>query len=264
MGYERIITFLIRWPNSLCHYTDLEAETSVSSEVALYWSHPDGHNFNVTIFKNDFDDKIASQPCGKGTSIECSDAGEYADLGYAVSSKTVNIDKVTIQGAELAGRWEILDALTLNANYTYTDSEQKSGAEQGRPLGNSAKHMANATLKWELTDSFNVFLTSEYRAKRYRSWDIINDAALYYKGYNVFHLGGSYQASEFVTFNMRVNNLFDKDFTSYDIVFTECSDTSTTCVSDDNGQNGYTASYVDDFNNKDKARNFWVGMNVRF
>lgn len=243
---------------------DLEAETSVSSEVALYWSHPDGHNFNVTIFKNDFDDKIASQPCGTGTSIECSDAGEYADLGYAVSTKTVNIDKVTIQGAELAGRWEILDSLTFNTNYTYTDSEQKSGAEQGHPLGNSAKHMANATLKWEMTDSFNVFLTSEYRAKRYRSWDTINDAPLYYRGYNVFHLGGSYQASESVTFNMRVNNLFDKDFTSYDIVFTECSDTSTTCVSDDNGQDGYTASYVDDFNNKDKARNFWVGMNVRF
>lgn len=243
---------------------DLEAETSVSSEVALYWSHPDGHNFNVTVFKNDFDDKIASQPCGTGTSIECSDAGEYADLGYAVSTKTVNIDKVTIQGAELAGRWEILDALTFNANYTYTDSEQKSGAEQGRPLGNSAKHMANATLKWEITDSVNVFLTSEYRAKRYRSWDTINDAPLYYKGYNVFHLGGSYQASEFVTFNMRINNLFDKDFTTYDIVFTECSDTSATCVSDDNGQNGYTASYVDDYNNKDKARNLWVSMNVRF
>src|SRR5690606_10654973 len=108
----------------------------------------------------DFDDKIASQPCGTGTNIQCAPTGEYADLGYATSSKTVNIDKVTIQGAELAGRWQVTDNVAVRANYTYTDSEQKSGANEGQPLGNSAKHMANLTLSWDATDELNVFLTS--------------------------------------------------------------------------------------------------------
>jgi len=243
---------------------DLEAETSVSTEIAAYWQHHNGHNFNATIFKNDFDDKIASQPCGTGTNIECAPTGEYADLGYATSSKTVNIDKVTIQGAELAGRWQATDSVALRANYTYTDSEQKSGANKGQPLGNSAKHMANLTLSWDATDELNVFLTSEYRTKRFRSWDVDNDKALHYKAYNVFHLGASYQASESVTFNARINNLLDRDFTTYSIAFTECDETASSCVYDSNGENGYSASFVDDYNNKDKARNFWVGVNVRF
>lgn len=243
---------------------DLAAETSVSTELAVYWNHADGHNVNLTLFQNDFDDKIASQPCGATTNIACVSTGDYADLGYATSSKTVNIDKVTIQGAELAGRWLISDSLTLRANYTYTDSEQKSGANKGQPLGNSAKHMANLTLNWQASEVLDVFLTSEYRTKRFRSWDTIADKALYYKGYNVFHLGASYQASESVTFNARINNLFDQDFTSYDLAFSECDDTSANCVVDANGANGYAATYLDDYNNKDKARNLWLGVNVRF
>ncbi len=243
---------------------DLSAETSVSAEIALYWSHAAGHNLNATLFHNEFDDKIASQPCGAGTDIVCADSGEYADLGYSAGSKTVNIDKVTIKGAELAGRWPINDALKLNANYTFTDSEQKSGANQGQPLGNSARHMANLTLNWQATDTLDLFLTAEHRSQRFRSWDAIADAPLYYKGYRVLHLGASYQASDSVTLNARINNLLDQDFTSYRLSFTECSDTAASCVTDDSGANGYAATYLDDFNNKDKARNLWVGINVRF
>src|SRR5690606_21562360 len=107
---------------------DLQPETSTSAELAVYWQHPDGHNFNATVFHNSFDDKIASQPCGTGTALACTTTGEYAELGYATSSRTVNIDKVVTQGAELAARWQLTDALRLRTNYTFTDSEQKSGA----------------------------------------------------------------------------------------------------------------------------------------
>ncbi|KXI27700.1 TonB-dependent receptor domain-containing protein [Paraglaciecola hydrolytica] len=242
----------------------LQAETSVSSEIAAYWNHQNGHNFNLTIFKNEFDDKIDSQPCGTITGVECSSTGEYAELGYTNSSKTVNIDKVSIQGAELASRWEINDSIAARINYTYTDSEQKSGAEKGQPLGNSSKHMANLSLNWAATDALNLFLTSEMRTKRYRSWDTNTDAALYYEGYHVLHMGASFKASESVTFNLRINNLLDHDFTTYNIAFTACNDTATSCIYDSNNTNGYSASFIDDFNNKDKARNFWAGVNVTF
>ncbi|MCY6412234.1 TonB-dependent receptor [Acinetobacter sp. VNH17] len=236
---------------------DLKAETSQSSELAVYWQHPAGHNLNATIFHNKFDDKISSQPCGGVTGLACSTSGEYADLGYNASSRTVNIDEVVIQGLELAGRYEILDNLSFRANYTYTDSEQKSGANKGRPLGNTAKHMANATIDWAATNNFSLFLTTEARSDRYRSWDAVNNKPLYFKNYEVFHLGASYKASDTVTFNGRVNNLFDRDFTTYDLSFTECTSGST-CVG------GFQPSYLDHYNNKDKARNYWLSVNVKF
>lgn len=262
--YDGIVGFGGQGTTPFFGNPDLKPETSTSTELAAYWQHPAGHNFNATVFRNKFDDKLDDQPCGGVSGIPCASTGEYADLGYANANKTVNIDEVVIQGAELAGRWQIAASWALRANYTYTDSEQKSGAEAGRPLGNSAKHMANATLDWSVSNKLNIFLTAEANSDRYRSWDVVNQRELFYKSYEVFHLGASYKASESVTFNARINNLFDQDFTTYDIAFSECTTTTANCVVDSSGENGYLATYLDDYNNKDKARNVWVGINVKF
>lgn len=229
---------------------DLKPETSTTTELALYWQ-ANGHSFNATVFRNKFDDKIASQPCGAGLALSCTSTGEYLDLGYANSSKTVNIDEAVVQGAEIAGRWKISEQFGFRANYTYTDSEQKSGSNKGRPLTNSAKHMANATLDWHVHDRFNVFLTGEARSKRYRGVSGTGEH-LYFKDYTVLHLGASFEATQWLTVNARINNLLDRDFTTYDATFT------------DNGDGTWTLSPQDHYNNKDKARNFWVSLNFRF
>ena len=231
---------------------DLKPETSTSTELAVYWQHSGGHNFNATIFRNEFEDKIASQPCGGSLALSCVSAGDYADLGYANSSKTVNIDKVVIEGAEIAGRYMIFDSLSLRGNYTYTDSEQKSGANAGQPLTNTAKHMANATLDWSVTDKFSTQLSSELRSKRYRGVSSVTGEHLYYKDYVVYNLGAQYRLNDRVTVSGRVNNLLDEDFTSYQYSFT------------DNGDGSWSLSTEDDYNNKDKARSFWVSVNLSF
>ncbi len=229
---------------------DLKPETTTTTELALYWQ-ANGHSFNATVFRNKFDDKITSQPCGAGLALSCTSSGEYLDLGYANSSKTVNIDEAVVQGAEVAGRWKISEQFGFRANYTYTDSEQKSGSNKGRPLTNSAKHMANATLDWRVHDRFNVFLTGEARSKRYRGVSGTGEH-LYFKDYTVLHLGASFEATQWLTVNARINNLLDRDFTTYDATFT------------DNGDGTWTLSPQDHYNNKDKARNFWVSLNFRF
>lgn len=231
---------------------DLKPETSTSTELAVYWQSEAGHNFNATVFYNTFEDKIASQPCGAGLVLSCSSTGEYADLGYANSSRTVNIDEVEIQGAELAGRYEIFEGLAIRSNYTYTDSEQKSGANAGQPLTQTAKHMANATLDWQILEQLSAQLSAEARSKRYRGVDSLSGEQLYFKDYTVLHLGAQYQLSDFVTISGRVNNLLNEDFTSYQTTFI------------DNGDGTYTPSFQDDYNNKDKARSFWVSVNARF
>ena len=136
--------------------------------------------------------------------------------------------------------------------YTYTDSEQKSGPSRGLPLGNSAKHMTNATLDWQTTDRFNLFLSAEVRSKRYRGVDAVTGAPQYWKDYEVFHLGAAYKATDWLTINARINNLLDRDFTSYEYSFV------------DNNDGTYTLSAQDDYNNKDKSRNLWLSLNVSF
>lgn len=230
---------------------DLQPETSTSTELAVYWQHPDGHGFNATVFRNAFDDKLSTEVCGVGLVLACP-TGEYAGIGYVSGSVPVNIDEAVVQGAELAGRWQISDRFGFRANYTYTDSEQKSGASRGRPLGNSAKHMANTTLDWAATDRFSVSLSAELRSKRYRGVDAATGEHLYWKDYEVFHLGASYKATDWLTINARINNLLDRNYTSYQTTFT------------DNGNGTWTPIAQDDYNNKDKARNLWVSFNVNF
>ncbi|MEQ9505978.1 MAG: TonB-dependent receptor [Hyphomonas sp.] len=250
--YDGVVGFGGQGTSPMYGNPDLEPETSTSTELAVYWQHSAGHNFNATVFHNKFEDKITSQPCGPGLVQSCASAGEYADLGYGPSSRTLNIDEVVIEGAEIAGLYEIFDNLTFRANYTYTDSEQKSGAEAGLPLTNTAKNMANATLSWQITEALSTSLSAESRSKRYRGVDSVTGEHLYYKDYTVLNLGAQYRLNDSVTITGRVNNLLDEDFTSYQYSFI------------DNGDGTYTLSTQDDYNNKDKARSFWVSINARF
>ena len=56
-----------------------------------------------------------------------------------------------------------------------------------------------------------------------------------------------------MSLSARINNLLDQDFTSFQTVFTQNPTTG-----------AYTPTYLDDYNNKDKARNLWLSLNIRF
>ncbi|TWI76736.1 outer membrane receptor for ferrienterochelin and colicins [Desulfobotulus alkaliphilus] len=256
--FSGITGFTAQGVNPTVGNPDLEPEKSVNSEVAVYYTSPLGHSFNVTAFYNRFKDKIARGDSVPNCEVaapgeHCVNVGEgWADLGYTSFTQTLNIDRADIQGLELAGRYQITEDMLLKANYTYTDSEQKSGAEKGRPLTGTAEHMVNAGFDWRLLADLNVFFGMEMRSKRYRGWDTEADKARYWKDYEIYHVGGVYKLNEYATLTARVNNLFDRDFTSYGTDFTQNPDGS------------YTASYTDDYNIKAKARNLWVSLNVIF
>ncbi|MGD8175644.1 TonB-dependent receptor domain-containing protein [Marinimicrobium sp. ARAG 43.8] len=246
---------------------ELEPETSVNSEVALYWSAR-GHNFNITYFNTEFKDKIASGDTVYSCEVTggvrpCVNLGAYDDLGYTTYSQKINIDRVDIQGVEVAGRVQFSTNWSLNANYTWTDSEQKSGAQEGQPLTYTAEHMANATLNWDPTSDLSVFLQAELRSDRYRGWDSTLDKPQYYKNYEVLNLGARYQITENVSVTGRINNLLDEDFTSYT---TEYIDLNNNGVYEYATGRGAVSEviFTDDYNVKDKARNFWVSVNVSF
>lgn len=199
---------------------DLEPETTTSTEFGVYFDNLAGFNANATLFHNKFKDKIAS-----GDPIQITGRPGIPNGSYA---QQINIDEAVTQGLELAASWTFAPAWTLSANYTYTDSEQKSGDNKGEPLTNTPEHLANAKLNWQTTDRLNLWLKSEYRGERARftsSYENLADNGRYStnqsiydtlgkntKAYTLFHLGGSYRASENLTFNAAIYNLLDKDF----------------------------------------------------
>lgn len=199
---------------------DLEPETTTSTEFGVYFDNLAGFNANATLFHNKFKDKIAS-----GDPIQITGRPGIPNGSYA---QQINIDEAVTQGLELAASWTFAPAWTLSANYTYTDSEQKSGDNKGEPLTNTPEHLANAKLNWQTTDRLNLWLKSEYRGERARftsSYENLADNDRYStnqsiydtlgkntKAYTLFHLGGSYRVSENLTFNAAIYNLLDKDF----------------------------------------------------
>jgi len=199
---------------------DLEPETTTSTEFGVYFDNLAGFNANATLFHNKFKDKIAS-----GDPIQITGRPGIPNGSYA---QQINIDEAVTQGLELAASWTFAPAWTLSANYTYTDSEQKSGDNKGEPLTNTPEHLANAKLNWQTTDRLNLWLKSEYRGERARftsSYENLADNGRYStnqsiydtlgkntKAYTLFHLGGSYRVSENLTFNAAIYNLLDKDF----------------------------------------------------
>lgn len=248
---------------------ELKPETSVNSEIALYWTSQNGdHNFNITYFDTQFEDKIARgdtiQSCTQTEGVRpCVNLGEYDQLGYQTYSQKINIDEVDIQGVEVAGLYQISQNWSVRGNYTWTDSEQMSGPEAGLPLTNTAEHMANARISWTALDNLTLYLQGEVRSDRYRGYDSIIEQELYYENYSLLNFGLSYDMNEMVRFDFRVNNLLDRDFTTYTTTFTDLNG---------DGEYDYVTGrgavsevlFTDDYNVKDKSRNFWIGMTVSF
>src|SRR5690606_33070746 len=169
-------------------------------------------------------DKIASGPGLLNCSFASSpDRPGCVDYGYwpAVDefAQSVNVDEAVTRGFEASSRIPLAQGWTLIANYTFTESEQKSGPDRGRPLTDTPEHMVNMRLRWEATARLSAWLSAEYRSDRYRSEDSSTSTAKAtygdYRDYALFHLGAGYRLSDRVTLNATIYNLLDKDFIEY-------------------------------------------------
>ena len=191
---------------------DLKPEKSTSTELAAYFDNLAGFSANATLFHNTFEDKINS-----GSNVAC----PYNTTGLC--SQKINVDDAVTKGVEFAAQWYFIDNWSIKGNYTYTDSEQKSGDNKGAQLTNTPRHLANASLNWEANDRLNLWLNTEYRGKRSRftskyanldatEKNIYTTLGSKTKAYTLFHLGGSYQATDALAFNATIYNLLNKDF----------------------------------------------------
>jgi len=250
---------------------DLDPEITTNTEVGVYYDDLANFSANATLFHTKFKDKIDDGTplpnCNYPTNPNqpgCVDLGSsFLQESFAQS---INIGEAETQGLELAGRWQFAPAWSLSGNYTYTDSEQKSGPDKGAPLTNTPKHMAHASLNWSATDRLSLWFKGEYRGERARfnqRYATLSDAnrALMdqvgeLKSYEVFHLGGSFRASENVTLNATIYNLFDKDFLDGETYVT------------DTGATGWASHYIQTAQSTtgtlEEGRRLWLSANITF
>ncbi|MBN8605831.1 MAG: TonB-dependent receptor [Caulobacterales bacterium] len=206
----------------------LQPETSTSAEIALLYDNGANVRAALTLFTNQFEDKIsAGDPvanCTYGVSEADYLAGNYStagcvDVGYwplrVTFGQSVNIDEAETHGAEFSLSYDFLEDWQISSTYTYTSSEQKSGANAGAPLTNTPEHALNVNLRWNVTDDVNLWLRGQYQSERYRSTAAERNAVGNYAEYTVFHLGGSYDIAENVRIGATIYNLLDEDFVSY-------------------------------------------------
>ncbi|WP_027348809.1 TonB-dependent receptor domain-containing protein [Halotalea alkalilenta] len=209
---------------------DLEPEKSTNYELAALYDNNAGFSAGATIFYNRFTDRIASgegipnclNPAGNVPG--CITVGNFTQ--QTEFSQLINIDEAETRGLELTAAYRFNPAWELSGGYTWTDTEIKSGAEQGLVLSNAPKHKLNATLLWDATDRLSTWIEGEYYSSRERfaggaptsgqNLALYEQAGDKIKGYTLFNLGASYRLSENVRLNGMIYNLFDKDFGRYD------------------------------------------------
>ncbi|NAR49656.1 ligand-gated channel protein [Acinetobacter haemolyticus] len=187
---------------------DLKPEKSVNYEISFNWDNLDNLNAGLTLFNSEFKDKITEiRDCDEGAgSAGCDWLGEKFDF----VSLRENVDKANMRGAEATFGWKVLPNVKLSANYTFTDTEQKSGINKGKPLNEMPKHMFNTTADWEINDQFSSWGRVNYRSK---TSDYLSRTAMA-KGkpaYTMVDVGLNYKPTQNIAVAAGIYNLLDKE-----------------------------------------------------
>ena len=153
----------------------LSPETTVNKEIALYFSGDDGFEYSITAFHNDFDDKIAIATCELDVCLD--DTDRY----------NINIDEVESYGAELAARYNIGN-WSFNGAYSYTRSEQKTGANEGLPLVQQPKHLFTLNTTYRLSETGEIWSRWTVRGEE-TALTSVSSRSILSPGVGVFDIG---------------------------------------------------------------------------
>ena len=206
---------------------DLEAETSLTKEIGAIFDSKQGTIGSVTLFDNQFDNKI--------TRVSCPECGPVNSSGR-VPTTYVNVDQAISRGVEMALATDLTKSLQLKSSYTFTKSEQKSGDFAGKPLNQLPRHLLNVGLDWNPSSKINAWTKWSYRGKESDSSGAASSGSFNQRSYAMLDLGGSYKYSKNVTLLAGIYNVFDKDVLADGV----------------------------DYDTVQDGRRYWLGLNVKF
>lgn len=207
---------------------DLKPEKSLSQELGVMYDSLEGFSAGVTLFNNDFKDKITRVAC---PASKCTDGPNQFGSDPTTYE---NVDKAVTRGIETNFSWDLAQDWTLKANYTYTHSKQKSGPNEGQPLNQMPKHMANVSLDWRPTEKISTWARVNYRGKESEPVTSASSSTTRAPSYTFVDLGGTYKLNKNVDLYAGIYNILDKQIRYDDY------------------------SYVED------GRRYWLGVGLRF
>ena len=211
---------------------DLKPEKSTTYEVGAYYDNQADFRGSVTLFRNEFKDKILDTDGSKrvngipafGT---CTNAPDVTCPGWGTY---FNIEGATVWGVELSGDYDILSNLNLSSNYTYNKSKIKTGNPtintpngpmkfsqtglnrlDGKSLTATPEHTLHATLTYKPIKSVKTFFGANYESKLTSvNFGAGNSVRENTKDLLTFDTGISWDANKHLTLSLNAYNIFDK------------------------------------------------------
>ena len=211
---------------------DLKPEKSTTYEVGAYYDNGADFRGSVTLFRNEFKDKILDTDGSKrvngipafGT---CTNAPHVTCPGWGTY---FNIEGATVWGVELSGDYDILSNLHFSSNYTYNKSKIKTGNPtintpngpmkfsqtglnrlDGKSLTATPEHTLHATLTYKPIKSVKTFFGANYESKLTSvNFGAGNSVRENTKDLLTFDTGVSWDANKHLTLSLNAYNIFDK------------------------------------------------------
>ena len=211
---------------------DLKPEKSTTYEVGAYYDNQADFRGSVTLFRNEFKDKILDTDGSKSVNGipafgTCTNAPDVTCPGWGTY---FNIEGATVWGVELSGDYDILSNLNLSSNYTYSKSKIKTGDPtintpngpmkfsqtglnrlDGKSLTATPEHTLHATLTYKPVKSVKTFFGANYESKLTSvNFGAGNSVRENTKDLLTFDTGVSWDANKHLTLSLNAYNIFDK------------------------------------------------------
>lgn len=185
---------------------DLQPERSTNYELGFAWSEPGGTDFGLMAYHTRFKDKIdkhyvCNTPAGAPPGCTYNGETRYSIQQY------INLDSAVMQGVEASFGMPMGD-VRLTANYTYSDSEIKSGVDAGKPFNNTPRHMFNLGLNWTASSQLGIWGKLKFKS------DTIDGGEDRLPSYALVDIGASYRFNRNVSGFVGIYNVFDKKIES--------------------------------------------------
>jgi len=195
---------------------DLDPESSLSSELGVNWQN-DRVKASLTAYVTQYKDRItevrACETDTDGSSTNRDNWQEWkcfeGDTPFYFISERINVDEAELKGVEATLEASLSDYTTLMANYTFTDSEFKTGEFKGQPVNQMPEHMLNITVDHEINDALNIWSRLHYRSET-SAYLSRTSVAQPNPGYEFLDVGLNYKFTPNISGKFGVYNLLDE------------------------------------------------------
>jgi iron complex outermembrane receptor protein len=156
----------------------------------------------ATLYDLDAEEEILYDPTATGPSS-----------AFGFDGANVNVDDSNRQGLVLSSVWQASEALSIRANYSYTDAEITAGTFKGNTSPFVAEQTANLAISYQLGRQWTFYADAQYTGPRYAAADHSNNGAEL-GGYTLYNLNARWAMQQFYT-QLRVNNITGKRYNGY-------------------------------------------------